>query len=153
MKQRSIFNKVASVLVLTLVIVQTTGCGTLLHPERRGQTSGRIDPGVAVLNGVGLLLFVVPGLVAFVIDFSTGAIYLPPGHGKLDDTEKGMRVVYSDVNVLSKDNINRVVAEGTGYSGVMEHENIKISKIKSTDEFMDQIQVLIESSEVHKSMM
>jgi len=54
-----------------------SGCGTILYPERRGQTGGRIDVGVAVLDGVGLLLFLVPGLVAFAIDFSTGAIYLP----------------------------------------------------------------------------
>ena len=62
---------------LGAVALPLTGCGTLLYPERRGQTGGRIDPGVAVLDGVGLLLFLVPGLIAFGIDFSTGAIYLP----------------------------------------------------------------------------
>jgi hypothetical protein len=62
-----------------LLLVQLVGCGTLIYPERRGQTSGEIDPTVAILDGIGLLFFVVPGLVAFAIDFTTGAIYLPGG--------------------------------------------------------------------------
>jgi hypothetical protein len=59
------------------LLVQLSGCGTLFYPERRGQISGQIDPLVAALNGVGILFYVVPGLIAFAIDFTTGAIYLP----------------------------------------------------------------------------
>lgn len=59
------------------LILHLTACGTLLYPERKGQTGGRIDPGVAALNGIGLLLFVIPGLVAFAVDFHNGTIYLP----------------------------------------------------------------------------
>jgi len=54
-------------------------CGTILYPERKGQIDGRIDVGVALLDGLGLLLFLVPGVIAFAVDFSTGAIYLPGG--------------------------------------------------------------------------
>ncbi len=41
---------------------------------------------LVVLDGLGLLLFVIPGVAAFAVDFSTGAIYLPiepyyPGFG------------------------------------------------------------------------
>jgi hypothetical protein len=54
------------------------GCGTVLHPERRGQPAGRLDWGVVVLDAVGLLFFFIPGIIAFAVDFSTGAIYLPP---------------------------------------------------------------------------
>jgi len=32
---------------------------------------------VAILNGIGLLFYLVPGIVAFAVDFATGAIYLP----------------------------------------------------------------------------
>jgi hypothetical protein len=64
---------------LLLALFTQLGCGTILYPERRGRTSGRIDPAVAVMDGLGCLLFVIPGLVAFAIDFSTGAIYLPGG--------------------------------------------------------------------------
>jgi hypothetical protein len=31
-----------------------------------------------VLDGIGLLVFLVPGVIAFAVDFATGAIYLPP---------------------------------------------------------------------------
>jgi hypothetical protein len=56
----------------------TGGCGWILHPERCGQLhSHDIDWKIAALDGLGLLLFFVPGVVAFVVDFYTGAIYLP----------------------------------------------------------------------------
>jgi hypothetical protein len=57
------------------------GCGTLLYPDRQGLKGGRVDPGIVVLDGVLLFFFIVPGLVAYGIDFYTGAIYLPGGHG------------------------------------------------------------------------
>jgi len=36
-------------------------------------------PEFAVLDGVGLLLFVIPGIIAFAVDFSTGR-YLSAGN-------------------------------------------------------------------------
>ncbi|WP_084397213.1 hypothetical protein [Henriciella aquimarina] len=63
----------------TALVAPLGGCGTILYPERRGQTGGRIDPSVAILDGIGLLLFIVPGLIAFAVDFGSGAIYLPGG--------------------------------------------------------------------------
>ncbi len=59
-------------------LTATTGCGLILYPERRGQPRGRLDWGVVLLDGLGLLLFLVPGLIAFAVDFATGTIYLPP---------------------------------------------------------------------------
>lgn len=56
----------------------TTGCGSILHGERCGQPHSRdIDWKIAALDGLGLLLFFIPGVVAFAVDFYTGAIYLP----------------------------------------------------------------------------
>ncbi|GAA0697651.1 hypothetical protein GCM10009104_27510 [Marinobacterium maritimum] len=69
----------AGIAILTLSLA-LSGCGTIMHPERKGQVSGRIDPGVAVLDGLGLLFFFVPGVIAFAVDFSNGTIYLPGGH-------------------------------------------------------------------------
>ena len=55
-----------------------TGCGAFIHSERVGQShSNEIDWKIAALDALGLLLFFIPGVVAFVVDFSTGAIYLP----------------------------------------------------------------------------
>lgn len=62
----------------TLSLSSLTGCGTIIYPERRGQPSGPIDWKVVALDGIFLLLFVIPGVIAFGVDFATGAIYLPP---------------------------------------------------------------------------
>src|ERR1700691_6318147 len=57
--------------------MQLMGCGTLMYPERRGQRGGSIDAGVAILDGIGLLFGIIPGVIAFAVDFSNGTIYLP----------------------------------------------------------------------------
>lgn len=57
----------------------SAGCGTIFHSERNYQPHSRdIDWKVAALDGLGLLFFFIPGVVAFIVDFHTGAIYLPP---------------------------------------------------------------------------
>jgi hypothetical protein len=66
-------------LIVAALLTQLTACGTLFFPDRRGQIEGRIDPVVAGLNAIGILFYVIPGLIAFGIDFATGAIYLPGG--------------------------------------------------------------------------
>jgi hypothetical protein len=67
----------ACALLSATLVTQLSACGTIFYPERRGQLTGEIDPGVAILNGIGLLFYIVPGLIAFGVDFATGAIYLP----------------------------------------------------------------------------
>jgi hypothetical protein len=103
--------KGSSTLVTLLLSLSLTACGTLLYPERKGQVSGQIDPGVAILDGIGLFLFFVPGVVAFAVDFSNGTIYLPHGRksklsanelrnlhaGKLDSAELASRVAHRSV--------------------------------------------------------
>jgi hypothetical protein len=71
--------KALSLILCASLALETAACGTLLHPERRGQTGGRVDTGVAVMNGLWCLVFIVPGVVAFIVDFSNGAIYEPGG--------------------------------------------------------------------------
>jgi len=56
----------------------SAGCGTILHPERRGQPAGRLDWGIVALDAIGLFFFFIPGVIAFAVDFSNGTIYLPP---------------------------------------------------------------------------
>ena len=62
-----------------VLALQSAACGLLIYPERKGQKSGQIDPGVAILDAAGLIVFLVPGLVAFGVDFVGGCIYLPGG--------------------------------------------------------------------------
>ena len=64
----------------TLVaLLCTSACGYFLYPERVGQKSGKIDPTIVLLDAAGLLVGIIPGVVAFAVDITTGAIYLPPG--------------------------------------------------------------------------
>lgn len=72
--------KLITLFISTGLILNLTACGTILHPERKGQTSGRLDAGVVLLDAVGLLFFFVPGVIAFAVDFSNGTIYLPDGY-------------------------------------------------------------------------
>ena len=51
-------------------------CARILYPERVGNTSGRVD---VVPLVVDILLFIpglIPGVIAIVVDFGTGAIYV-----------------------------------------------------------------------------
>lgn len=81
MHRRHFFPYVFAQAALVVTVYSTTGCGTVLHPERRNRAhSGQIDWKIAAMNGLGLVLFFVPGVIAFAVDFYTGAIYLPAGH-------------------------------------------------------------------------
>ncbi len=79
---RTISRVTGGVLILSLT-AQITACGTLFYPDRRGQLEGRIDPAVAAMDAIGILFFVIPGLIAFAVDFATGAIYLPGGQASI----------------------------------------------------------------------
>ncbi|WP_179953281.1 polyribonucleotide nucleotidyltransferase [Desulfobotulus mexicanus] len=88
------FQRVLVWMVLFLCLVPLTGCGTLLYPERRHQQlqldpgGRRIDPAVAVMDAACLIFFIIPGIVAFAVDFATGAIYLPGGSASLDSEKE-----------------------------------------------------------------
>ncbi|MCL4478294.1 MAG: hypothetical protein M1381_04235 [Deltaproteobacteria bacterium] len=66
--------------VLIFMMLSTVNCGFLLYPERRGNRPGVIDGTVLVMDCLWLLAGVVPGVVALVVDFTSGSIYFG-GHG------------------------------------------------------------------------
>lgn len=102
-----------SLVLLATMGLNFSGCGYLLHPERRGQRDGRIDAKIAILDGLGLLLFVVPGVVAFIVDFSTGCIYHPGGRrGSLDLND--MKEVRFDPRGATPAMIERILLRETG---------------------------------------
>ena len=74
---RTIRTRLLAASVIAALTVPVAGCGTILYPERRGQSGGHVDTGVAVMDGLWLLLFIVPGVVMFVVDFGNGTIYEP----------------------------------------------------------------------------
>jgi hypothetical protein len=120
--------------VCIVLIAQLVGCGTLMYPERRGQKGGRIDVGVAVLDGIGLLFFIIPGLIAYAIDFSEGTIYLPGTTGSLD--VKDIKQVKFDPKHYNAATIEKIIKRETGYAVKLSRNNIQVYKLKSLDDMM-----------------
>ena len=93
----------------------TMGCGTILYPERRGQPAGKLDTDIVILDAVGLLIFLVPGVIAFAVDFSTGAIYLPPGgKSKARDVLGRVEIKRHELHNRTEAGIEAAVLEHTG---------------------------------------
>jgi hypothetical protein len=95
---RAPFRLIGGVLVATL-LTQVTACGSIFYPDRRGQIDGKIDPAIAVLDAVGLLFYIIPGLIAFAVDFATGAIYYAPGETAQVAPEKLKEAIGADGKV------------------------------------------------------
>jgi len=129
--------------LVAAITLASTSCGTLLYPERRGQPRGVIDSGVLLLDAVGLIFFVVPGLVAFAVDFSTGAIYYPPAPYGGPVTQNGFRrddLVRVDVpkDELTQAKIEQVVSQETGKPVRLEPGKFHAAELSDLDEFDDQ---------------
>ncbi len=127
--------KTLYVLVCAVLVVQLTGCGTLMYPERKGQKAGRIDAGVAVLDGVGLLLFIIPGIIAYAIDFNNGTIYLP-GTSRSSLDIKNLKQVKFDPRHYNNATIEKIIKEETGCTVRLDKDNIKVSRLRSIDDMM-----------------
>lgn len=105
---------IGGLLVATL-LTQLSACGTLFFPDRRGQIEGRIDPVVAGLNAIGILFYVIPGLIAFGIDFASGAIYLPGGLTSQVDPQDLQNVVDADGKIDAA-KLKTLIEVQTGHS-------------------------------------
>ena len=127
--------KTLYILVCAVLIVQLAGCGTLMYPERKGQKSGRIDAGIAVLDGIGLLFFLIPGIIAYAVDFNNGTIYLP-GTSRSSLDLKDIKQVKFDPKHYTNATIEKIIKEETGYELKLYQNNMKISKLKSVDDMM-----------------
>ena len=121
-------------LLLAFAVLWTASCGTIIHPERINQPrGGRLDFSIVLLDGLGLLLFFVPGVIAFIVDFATGAIYLPAGYG---DTGKptSWRVVHVPKDELTREKIEEVVARETGKPVHFEKEDLHVERLRTIDD-------------------
>ncbi|MCJ0971771.1 polyribonucleotide nucleotidyltransferase [Pseudomonas sp. PS1] len=104
---------IGGVLAVSL-FTQLSACGTLFYPDRRGQIDGKIDPAIAVANAIGLLFYVIPGLIAFGIDFATGAIYLPDDNYSMAP-EKLQEAIGAD-GVVDQAKLKAIIEAETGRS-------------------------------------
>ena len=123
-----------AVSLAAVITFNAVSCGTILYPERRGMPAGRIDPTVVVMDGILLLFFFVPGVIAFAVDFATGAIYLPPsgyGYGHVPpeefSREKWVRVDV-DPQELDRAEIERVVYAHAGAPVQLEPGAFEVSE-------------------------
>lgn len=113
---RCVQRLLASVLVVALMVT-TMSCGTIIYPERRGQPAGKLDIDIVILDAVGLLILLVPGVIAFAVDFSTGAIYLPPGgKSKASDLLGGIEIERYKLNDRTAVGIEAAVLEHTEFA-------------------------------------
>lgn len=101
-------------LLLAIYLCASSGCGVLLYPERQGQKQGKLDVGVVALDGIGLFFFVVPGLIAFAIDFYQGTIYLPnTGFSDIESMKNNSQSIKVD-GPINKASIEQAIFEATG---------------------------------------
>jgi len=119
-------------LFIVCMLAETTGCGTIFRPERKGQKNGDVDLQIALLDGIGLLFFIIPGVIAYAVDFADGTIYLPPGHtsgldGNIDKTN--MVALHVGKENLSEDNIRKIIYERTGKDIGVNKANAEVYRI------------------------
>ncbi len=142
------FNAGVVRLFVLALIFNLAACGTILHPERKNQhASGQIDVGIAILDGIGLLFFIRPGVIAFAVDFSNNTIYLPHGHSSsLDSTHK-----YTQIHIDGKMDqaaIENAIRAESGISIDLSQSRAEFIKLDSTDE-LDARFALFESGRQH----
>jgi hypothetical protein len=144
--RRNCLARLASLAAGLVVPGWLTSCGAIIHPERVGQPrTGRLDPGIILLDGLGLLLFLVPGLIAFIVDFATGAIYLPPEHYGLNDeparTKDGLVKVPVD-GPLTRENIERAIARVSTRSIELKPGTYRAEKVRSLADYSNAVALL-----------
>ena len=129
MNQTRFLRGVASVCAITTLGL-SLGCGTILYPERRGQrTHARVDTGVAVMDACWCLL-IIPGVIAFAVDFSNGAIYLPGGQADANS----LKVVRTPTAHPDAASIERVVQQQTGLAIRLGDPTLLRRKLASREE-------------------
>lgn len=120
--------------VIGASVIAISGCGTLFYPERKGQLSGDIDPAVAVANGVGLLFFIVPGVIAYAVDFSNGTIYLPSRTSGDIDTQS----LDDNMDIAA---LEKLLSEQAGQPVTLQSELMKVEEVESLDEALAMVRM------------
>lgn len=132
--KRERLNRWLKRMVVASCVVSLTGCGTVFYPERKGQVSGEIDPIVAVANGVGLLFFLVPGVIAYAVDFSNGTIYLPGTHSASLDVQR-----LDDAN--DRQALETLLSEKAGQPVTLSSELVIMEEVESLDEALAMVRM------------
>lgn len=128
-------NQITKIIIMGIslgLVAQLTACGTILHPERKGQRSGSIDPKIAIFDAIGLLFFLIPGVIAFAVDFSNGTIYLPGGRrASLSPQELERVTINGKVNEAE---LAKLIQEKGVVSAVINVEQLNTKALASVEE-------------------
>ncbi len=121
----------------TFAGVSASGCGTILYPERKGQPAGSLDWGIVALDAIGLLLFFVPGVIAFAVDFNNGTIYLPSGsYGQTPpDKHRILRPIVVPRSQLTPAAIEQLIARETQQVVTLSDDNYITQPLVHIDDF------------------
>jgi hypothetical protein len=112
-----------------------SSCGTIIYPDRANQKErGDLDALILGLDAVGLLFFLIPGIIAFAVDFGTGAIYFPEDHEKGDREHTNFDKMDSEVR-LDKQEIEKIVAVKTGKHINLETNDVRVMELQGLDQF------------------
>lgn len=127
--------------IVALLAVGGIGCGTILHPERRGQPAGPLDWSIVLLDAIGLLFFFIPGVIAFAVDFSNGTIYLPtyPTYYRTGHRSRPSDKRLSSVRVpqlqRTPESVAQAVSEQIGQPIQLAPGSYRTRELSSLDEF------------------
>lgn len=136
--RKSIIKPMVATTFSALLIFELAGCGTIIYPERRGQTSGKIDPAVVIMDGIGLLFWVIPGLVAFAIDFATGAIYT--SSGRYSVAPEALKPAIDENGRIDTVQLQEIIKQQTGQNIPFNHPNIQ--QQDSSTELLSQLNIV-----------
>ncbi len=127
---RSFTTRVVRMFILALAI-NLAACGTILHPERQNQhASGNLDVGIVILDGIGLFFFIIPGVIAYAVDFSNHTIYLPHGHRSSLEGDRKYTQIHID-GKMDQAAIERAIRAETGMSVDMSRPGVRVVKLES----------------------
>ena len=116
---------------ITIVLIQASACGFILYPERKGRTTGRIDPGVAILDAILLIPGILPGVMAFAVDFITGCIYLPGGSVDVNHVSEGQnpKHLVQAAEQLDIPTLERLLSQQTGHTVDLDKDMIRVLRV------------------------
>lgn len=124
-------------LIIVALSFQLVACGTILYPERKGQKDGRLDIGVVLLDGIGLLCFIIPGVIAYAVDFSNGTIYIPGTNTKKAGLDRpGVKNIKFDAANLTPDSLRKIIRAETGYEHDWRDARLQVIRVKNKDEML-----------------
>ena len=112
---KSIRIRFVSFITILSLLLQVSACGYILHPERRNKNNGnKLDFAIVALDSIGLLFFIIPGIIAFAVDITSNTIYLPSNGKKFSSANNSENLAIKIDGELTKEKIAAALKENLG---------------------------------------